>query len=100
MVLVSAQLTVGEAFESDAVDGCHLIDVGLGARDRFVVEPRESRRDLFDLFVELVVGDGAVDVAVLLRSGRVESSATSRISSARPRPTSLESRAIGPPPGM
>src|SRR5262245_39337982 len=50
----------------------HLVDVELSTHDRFVVKPRESRGDLFDFLVKLVVGYGSVDVAVLLRSGPVE----------------------------
>src|SRR6266849_5546589 len=34
----------------------HLVDVGLRARDRVVVEPRESCGDRLDLVVKLVVG--------------------------------------------
>ena len=50
----------------------HPVDVGLRARDRVVVEARESRGDLLDLVVELVVGDHPVDVPVLLRARSVE----------------------------
>jgi hypothetical protein len=50
----------------------HLIDVGLGARDRLMVEQRESRCDLFHLVVERVAGDRSVDITVLLRPRAVE----------------------------
>ena len=50
----------------------HLVDIGLRARDRVVVEAGESRGDRVDLVVEPVVGDRPVDVAVLLRARSVE----------------------------
>lgn len=61
-----------------------------------MVEARESEGDRVDFVVKLVVGKEPVDVPVEFRAWSVGSSATSRISIARPRPTSL---AVAPPPG-
>ena len=64
---------VGEGGRELAVGGQrHLVDVGLRARDRVVIEAREPRGDRVDLVVEPVVGDRAVDVPVLLRARSVE----------------------------
>src|SRR4051794_14744020 len=50
----------------------HVVDVGLRACDRVVIEALESCGDLLDLVVEPVVGDESVDVAVALRARAVE----------------------------
>ena len=51
---------------------CHSIDVCLGPSNRVVIEPCQSRCHRVDLGVELVICDGAIDVAVLLGARRVE----------------------------
>ena len=64
---------VGQGGRKLAVGGQrHLVDVGLRARDRVVIEAREPRGDRVDLVVEPVVGDHPVDVPVLLRARSVE----------------------------
>jgi hypothetical protein len=76
----------------------HLVDIGLRARDRVVVEPRGSCGDRLDLVVKLVVGDGPVDVPVLLRARPVEVVGDEEELKRAARPASRESLAIGPPP--
>ena len=49
-----------------------VINPDSSARDRVVIEARESRSDGLDLRVELVVGNQPVDVSVLLRARSIE----------------------------
>jgi len=49
-----------------------LVNVGLCAHDRFVIEAGESCRDSLDFGIELIIGDHSINVSVLLCARSIE----------------------------